>query len=80
MIFLVANDLTKMQIDASVAEADVGVFDVPGCFELPLAWLLADHAGLGTTGAFIACFAAFSLFAVASGAVFRRGHWKTVAV
>src|SRR5215472_6419069 len=49
-------------------------------FELPLAWVLADHAGLGTTGAFIACFAAFSLFAVASGAVFRRGHWKTVAV
>ena len=49
-------------------------------FELPLAWVLAERAGLGTTGAFIACFAAFSLLAVASGAVFRRGHWKTVAV
>jgi len=49
-------------------------------FELPLAWVLADHGGLGTTGAFIACFAAFSLFAVASGAVFRRGRWKTVAI
>ena len=49
-------------------------------FELPLAWVLSVHAGMGPTGAFIACFAAFSLLAVASGAVFRRGHWKTVAV
>jgi Na+-driven multidrug efflux pump len=49
-------------------------------FELPLAWVLAVHAGLETTGAFIACLAAFSLLAVASGAVFRRGRWKTVAV
>ena len=49
-------------------------------FELPLAWVLAVHAGLGTTGAFIACLAAFSLLAVASGAVFRRGAWKRVAV
>ena len=49
-------------------------------FELPLAWVLAVHAGLGTTGAYIACLAAFSLLAVASGAVFRRGAWKTVAV
>jgi Na+-driven multidrug efflux pump len=49
-------------------------------FELPLAWILAVHAGLETTGAFIACLAAFTLFAVASGAVFRRGAWKRVAV
>jgi MATE family, multidrug efflux pump len=49
-------------------------------FELPLAWLLSVNAGMGPTGAFIACFAAFSLLAVASGAVFKRGRWKTVAV
>ena len=49
-------------------------------FELPLAWALAVLARLGTTGAFIACLAAFSLLAVASGAVFRRGAWKRVAV
>jgi len=49
-------------------------------FELPLAWVLSVHAGLGTTGAYIACLAAFSLLAVASGAVFRRGTWKTVAI
>ena len=49
-------------------------------FELPLAWILADHAGLGTTGAFIACLAAFTLLAVASGAVFKRGAWKRVAI
>src|SRR5437660_220894 len=28
VIFQIANDLTKMQIDANVAEADVGVLDV----------------------------------------------------
>src|SRR5467141_1674805 len=28
VIFVIANDLTKMQIDANVAEADVGVLDV----------------------------------------------------
>ena len=49
-------------------------------FELPLAWVLADPVGLGPTGAFIACLAAFSLLAVASGWVFRRGAWKHVVV
>ncbi|HZX40637.1 MAG TPA: MATE family efflux transporter, partial [Myxococcaceae bacterium] len=49
-------------------------------FELPLAWALAVLARLGTTGAFIACFAAFTLLAVAGGAVFRRGAWKHVTV
>ena len=49
-------------------------------FELPLAWFLSVLAGMGPTGAFIACFAAFSLLAVASAAVFKRGRWKTVAV
>lgn len=49
-------------------------------FELPLAWVLAVVLGLGPTGAFVACFAAFSLLALASGAVFRRGAWKQVAV
>ncbi|HTS83084.1 MAG TPA: MATE family efflux transporter [Myxococcaceae bacterium] len=49
-------------------------------FELPLAWVLAVHVRLGTTGAFVACLAAFTLLAVSSGLVFRRGAWKRVQV
>jgi putative MATE family efflux protein len=46
-------------------------------FELPLAWLLADHFGMGPRGAFIAMAAAFSSMAFAGGWLFRRGAWKT---
>jgi putative MATE family efflux protein len=49
-------------------------------FELPVAWVLAVEFHLGPTGAFIACLAAFTLIAVAGGAVFRRGAWKRVAI
>ena len=45
-------------------------------FELPLAWLLAQHFGMGPRGAFIAMTAAFSLMAFAGGWLFRRGAWK----
>ena len=46
-------------------------------FEIPFAWWLARPVGLGPTGVFWAMMAAFSLLAVASAALFRRGRWKT---
>jgi putative MATE family efflux protein len=49
-------------------------------FELPLAWGLARPAGLGPTGVFWAIMAAFSLLALASAGIFRRGRWKTRVV
>jgi putative MATE family efflux protein len=45
-------------------------------FEIPLAWGLAGPAGLGPSGVFWAIMAAFSLLAIASAAIFRRGRWK----
>ena len=54
-----------------------------GCFwlfQIPLAWLLAIHLGMGPQGVFIAMTVAFSTLAVVSGVIFRRGHWKTTEV
>jgi putative MATE family efflux protein len=45
-------------------------------FELPLAWWLAGRVGLGPVGVFWAIMTAFSLLAIASAVVFRRGKWK----
>ncbi len=50
------------------------------CFEIPVAWLLARELGFGPTGAFIAIAVAFSLIAVLSAILFRRGWWKRKAV
>ena len=50
------------------------------CFwfwEIPLAWWLARHVGLGPRGVAWAVTIAFSTFAVASALLFRRGRWKT---
>lgn len=49
------------------------------CFwlgQIPLAWLLAHPAGLGALGVFISVPASFSVFAVWSRLLFRRGDWK----
>ena len=49
------------------------------CFwvvEIPLAWLLARPLGMGPTGVFAAITVAFSLLAVTSTVLFRRGRWK----
>jgi putative MATE family efflux protein len=49
------------------------------CFwlcEIPLAWVLARPAGLGPTGVFIAIPASFSVFALWSMMLFRKGAWK----
>jgi Na+-driven multidrug efflux pump len=48
--------------------------------QMPLAWWLAARAGMGATGVFVALTAAFTLFALASIALFRRGGWKTTQV
>jgi putative MATE family efflux protein len=45
-------------------------------FEIPVAWTLARAFGLGPTGVFVAIALAFSLIAVLSAVLFRRGAWK----
>lgn len=49
-------------------------------WELPLAYVLAIYLGMGPRGVFIAIMISFSLLAVVSAIVFRRGHWKTRVV
>ena len=44
--------------------------------ELPLSWLLAHVFGFGPQGLFYAITFAFSILAVISAAMFRRGAWK----
>jgi putative MATE family efflux protein len=48
--------------------------------ELPLAWFLSHDGGFAASGAFIALAVAYSLLAVVSAAVFRRGRWKRARV
>jgi putative MATE family efflux protein len=45
-------------------------------FEIPLAWYLATHTGLGARGVFWSVCIAESLFAIAGIVLFRRGRWK----
>jgi putative MATE family efflux protein len=45
-------------------------------FEIPLAWWLSHRGGLGPRGVFIALTVSYSLLAVVSGILFRRGGWK----
>lgn len=49
-------------------------------FEIPLAYLLAYHFGMGTRGVFWAITIAFSLLAIVSAFLFKRGKWKTKTV
>jgi len=49
-------------------------------WEIPLAWWLSTHAGLGARGVFIALTIAYSSLAVVSAVLFRRGKWKTKKV
>jgi putative MATE family efflux protein len=54
-----------------------------GCFwlgEIPLAGLLARGLSFGPSGAYASITAAFSVMAVVSVTLFRRGRWKTVRV
>lgn len=45
-------------------------------WEIPLAYVLAIHFGLGPHGVFLAITIAFSTLAVVSAVIFRRGRWK----
>jgi Na+-driven multidrug efflux pump len=56
---------------------NLGVFWL---WEIPLAWWLAVHAGLGPSGVFIALTVAYSTLAVVSAVLFRRGTWKAQKV
>ena len=49
-------------------------------FEIPLAYTLAYRFEMGPDGVFWAITLAFSLLAVASGLLFRRGKWKLKTV
>lgn len=49
-------------------------------FEIPLAYTLAYWYGMGPDGVFWAITLAFSLLAVASGLLFKRGTWKLKTV
>jgi putative MATE family efflux protein len=49
------------------------------CFwlgQVPLAWLLAKTCGLGPIGVFVAVPVSFSVLALWSAVLFRRGRWK----
>ncbi|MGI8787746.1 MAG: MATE family efflux transporter [Pyrinomonadaceae bacterium] len=49
-------------------------------FEIPLAYILAYHFALGPSGVFWAITIAFSVLAVVSAILFRRGKWKAKVV
>jgi Na+-driven multidrug efflux pump len=49
-------------------------------FEIPLAWLLAKPLGMGPTGVYVSIAVAFSVMAVVSAVLFRRGGWKAKVV
>jgi len=54
-----------------------------GCywmFQIPLAWGLAQVAGLGPRGVYLAICVAESALAVVAVTLFRRGKWKAVRV
>lgn len=53
------------------------------CFwlcQIPLAWALAFHAGLGANGVYVAVVLSDSLLALLGVILFRRGKWKQVTV
>jgi putative MATE family efflux protein len=54
-----------------------------GCFwflKLPVAYVLATVVGLGPRGVFLAITIAYSVQAVVSWALFRRGKWQTKSI
>jgi Na+-driven multidrug efflux pump len=56
---------------------NIGVFWM---FEVPLAWVLAEHTPLGLNGIFVSVLAAYTLLAAVSAVLFRRGRWKVKKV
>ena len=49
-------------------------------FEIPLAFVLSKTLGYGPRGVYVAVAVAFSMLAVVSAVLFRRGKWKVRAV
>jgi len=49
-------------------------------FEIPAAYILAYHFEMGPRGVFWAITIAFSLLAIASALLFKRGKWKSKMV
>ena len=49
-------------------------------FEIPLAYVLAKTLGFGPRGVYLAVTIAFSMLALLSAALFKRGRWKTRTV
>ncbi|PZR29604.1 MAG: MATE family efflux transporter [Citrobacter freundii] len=49
-------------------------------FQIPFAFLMAKHFGLGPTGVFIAVPVAETLMTIVSFILFRKGKWKRVSV
>lgn len=49
-------------------------------FELPIAYYLGVRLGMGPKGVFVAITLAFSLLAIVSALLFRRGKWKLKTV
>ena len=45
-------------------------------FEIPLAYVLANHTALSYRGGFVAVTVAYCALALVSGWLFRRGRWK----
>jgi len=48
--------------------------------QIPAAWMLSQHTGLGTRGVYLAICSAESVLAVVSVSLFRRGRWKQVRI
>ncbi len=86
--FCYGYPLMAMGMVASQALNGAGDTDTPTLInfiafwliEIPLAWYLANSAGLGPRGVFWAILIAETVFAVLSIWVIRRGRWKQVAV
>ncbi len=59
---------------ATPTRINIGVFWI---FEIPLAWVLARYSSLGFHAIFASITAAYSVLAVVSFIMFRRGTWRT---
>ncbi len=62
---------------ATPTRINIGAFWL---FEIPLAWLLAEHTTLGVHGIFLSITAAYSVMAGVSTVMFRRGRWRELRV
>src|SRR5581483_9692149 len=49
-------------------------------FEIPMAYVVSRLLGVGPTGVYLAITLAFSLVALVSVTIFKRGRWKLVKV